>query len=1150
MRARSFRFAFLFTLVLLPVLAVSGAAQADPPSRTVVITPISGPQSWTGDIATGTNVNYNFSSGEPCHDTDGVPPFDPEYCDLTLLQVDVPADFWVAQTGGVEVRLDNYSPDPASDFDLQIFASDAEGTKGKLVGSSGGPPSAHERATFKEPSGYYLIQVVYFAVASSSYDATVEFFFRDRTPPDVDTPPGLQEYLASDPSQEWTSRSEPHIAQSPLDPDVLVAGSKFYNKDPDALGEYEFKIGSYVSFDGGVSWADLGQLKTCPASEAPPSSWPNSTCYPADDPDADGTGLEDASGGAGATVNEAPGGAQVTAGEHISGTEFSDSTPLTQGSVGPAPVFFADDASGCIWTTAATSEIDEWIGLAERAGSCPTFQNKFNAATAAGADGLIVINSDDTSPPLEGTAVAEIPGILVRQSDGNRLRDSLVPGDPEAVKVTLQIPRGPDFAEEYITSDIWMQFDDEGNAYAMVLDAPPFTSGVGWGMTLHRWESVSAEDVASGDTWGNRIPINSYPEDFPRDFLGFLDDKNTFAVNNAGPDGDSITGTMIACWGQNVSGVIKQQIVCERSTDAGQTWPDEPVPVSGVHQLVIGVHVIADEFDPNVFYAVWLQYESTVAGAPATLEAAKTVNGGVSWLPAVTVGTIDDIPRTFPRQGFRNLSIPIMAVGLDPDGAGLAAPPLYVVVADYLDAPDPANDEDDEQADIILFKSTDGGIVWTRASNITEYDGAAGVNANADQFQPYIDVTESGQLNVIYFDRRHDLKTATHPGNYFTDVYLSRSNNGGASWTDTRLTHDATDPEFNAPVSGSGLFFGDYQGLVADECNAIPFVNDTHLANDQFLDLGPVRDPEFDDGLPSSPYQESIAWRVPNTTEFGGSLEAPCEADLVVSNLIAGKTSKVRETVKTAVTATITNQGGGDVTIGTTTEFVLDGSTLLGDVETPPIPAGESVQVSTSFDPRTVQGEHELRATADDDEEVREANELNNSAVRTIFVQGNKVKNGSFSTANESGTGPANWSGSSTGAGTASESDGGTDGSKAVSITGTGGSVVLAGAPAWTSDPIAVTAGETLDLVVSVNAEGTSSPAGAGLVYLGAAGQVLDTVKLITAPLATSGFATLEERVTIPAGVADVKVVLTGFAPTDTSTAGTVTFDDVGLYAP
>jgi hypothetical protein len=37
--------------------------------------------------------------------------------------------------------------------------------------------------------------------------------------------------------------------------------------------------------------------------------------------------------------------------------------------------------------------------------------------------------------------------------------------------------------------------------------------------------------------------------------------------------------------------------------------------------------------------------------------------------------------------------------------------------------------------------------------------------------------------------------------------------------------------------------------------------------------------------------------------------------------------------------------------------------------------------------------------------------------------------------------------------------------------------------------------------------------------------------------------------VTIPAGVTQVRVVLTGFTPTDTATAGTVTFDDVGLFA-
>jgi len=51
---------------------------------------------------------------------------------------------------------------------------------------------------------------------------------------------------------------------------------------------------------------------------------------------------------------------------------------------------------------------------------------------------------------------------------------------------------------------------------------------------------------------------------------------------------------------------------------------------------------------------------------------------------------------------------------------------------------------------------------------------------------------------------------------------------------------------------------------VADDCYAVPFVNDTHLAND------PRRDPDFDAGLPRSPFQQVFAWLVPNTAAHGG----------------------------------------------------------------------------------------------------------------------------------------------------------------------------------------------------------------------------------------------------------------------------------------
>ena len=147
-----------------------------------------------------------------------------------------------------------------------------------------------------------------------------------------------------------------------------------------------------------------------------------------------------------------------------------------------------------------------------------------------------------------------------------------------------------------------------------------------------------------------------------------------------------------------------------------------------------------------------------------------------------------------------------------------------------------------------------------------------------------------------------------------------------------------------------------------------------------------------------------------------------------------------------------------------------------------------------------------------------------------------------------SASGPANWSGSSTGAGNATWSDGGSDGVKSAGATGNGGSAASSGSPTWTSDPIAVTPGEALTFTLAVSSVSASSAANAGLVYLGAAGNVLSTVNLITASLTTTGFQKLEQAVTIPAGVAQVRVKLVGFAPTDTRTSGTVKFDEVGLF--
>jgi hypothetical protein len=294
-------------------------------------------------------------------------------------------------------------------------------------------------------------------------------------------------------------------------------------------------------------------------------------------------------------------------------------------------------------------------------------------------------------------------------------------------------------------------------------------------------------------------------------------------------------------------------------------------------------------------------------------------------------------------------------------------------------------------------------------------------------------------------------------------------------------------------------------------------------------------------------YTDGVA-TAPSNTETAQVTQAS-QPDLRVTNITTSNNKPPREGEKVTIIATIANVGNADAG-ASQTEFLLDGTTVLGVVDTAAIPQGSSTQVSLNWDTRNVKGEHTLRVIADRTGLVSESNEANNAAILTVTVKGNKVQNGSFEQANDSGTGPANWTSSDSKAGTTQWSDGGSDGAKSASVSGNGGNALLAGSPRWTSDPVAVSAGETLSLVVSIRSTGASSAATAGLTYLGAAGQVLDTVTHLTAPLTTQGFVTLETPVTIPAGVTQVRIVLTGFAPTDTHTAGTLTFDAVGLFEP
>jgi hypothetical protein len=447
---------------------------------------------------------------------------------------------------------------------------------------------------------------------------------------------------------------------------------------------------------------------------------------------------------------------------------------------------------------------------------------------------------------------------------------------------------------------------------------------------------------------------------------------------------------------------------------------------------------------------------------------------------------------------------------------------------------------------------------WHVANTLTGLHSYSNFNETTLTSPAAEPVTFGGALAAVEFDMALD----TEPT--FDFLYVEYSADGGATWTEAAHfdgnngypAYSPNDVRFLNPggqthvrfrfKSDELVSFPPHQGASIDRVTYASYPNAPPGASESLPLTGPVPPPSAGaTGLSAPATRTGPASDGDIAAGTGACVVDSLEPDLRVTNVVASD-RRGRDGKQVTFTATVRN--AGDMEAGaSTTEFLLDGTTVIGSPATPALEAGEAADVTVTWNPRNQGGDHTLTVTADSAEVVTESDEANNSADFNFTVVGNRIENGSFE-ASSSGTSPDSWSGSSTGAGTASWSEGGSDGTHSASLTGNGGNALVQGSPTWTSDPVAVTPGEALELAASVRTNGVSSAPTAGLIYLGAAGEVLQTVRLLTAPLATDGFASLSEVVTIPAGVAQVKVVLSGFAATDIATRGTVTFDEVGLF--
>lgn len=175
-------------LTLLPL-----AAQAETPDVTQKVD-AGTTYTWEGSTALGLNLNYHgqfdgvhpVASGTCSDDRDS-------YCDTLLLEFSNPltqAEIDAGKTTkkkNATIRITNYTPvpDPATDFDLDIYTSDAQGTKGDALGESAvwgyddgdgtETVTTQIQTSLSQPSKFVLVEVVYFIVANSKYTGSAQF---------------------------------------------------------------------------------------------------------------------------------------------------------------------------------------------------------------------------------------------------------------------------------------------------------------------------------------------------------------------------------------------------------------------------------------------------------------------------------------------------------------------------------------------------------------------------------------------------------------------------------------------------------------------------------------------------------------------------------------------------------------------------------------------------------------------------------------------------------------------------------------------------------------------------------------------------------------------------------------------------------------
>ncbi|HXH39685.1 MAG TPA: sialidase family protein [Thermoanaerobaculia bacterium] len=348
-------------------------------------------------------------------------------------------------------------------------------------------------------------------------------------------------------------------------------------------------------------------------------------------------------------------------------------------------------------------------------------------------------------------------------------------------------------------SDPTLAFDSRGNLYYGYI-VVFFGSGNG----INGTEMAVARSTDGGKT---------YPQATLFSFSGGSDHFNdkpmiTADANINSPFRDNVYIAWDAASGGSTSGGVRVASSSDHGVTFTVTRADDP---SGP-----GRAIAADPFvGPNgELYLAWNDY------AANTIAFSRSFDGGATWAPQSVISSKQipfdiRIPAEFNRGA-------LVYPACDVDRS--TGPHRGRLVCSWMDL------AGNGTTDILTSYSDNQGSSWSLSKAATDPLPFA-----VDRFNQWLSIDPTnGVVNVSFYDTRND----TTGSRYMTDIYLSRSSNGGASFAANVRASDVSSNEhdcngtFPCSAINYGNQQGDYSGLVAYGGVAHPVWTDSRRNQD------------------------------------------------------------------------------------------------------------------------------------------------------------------------------------------------------------------------------------------------------------------------------------------------------------------------------